>query len=190
MRVSLVAIILPTQADVTEPKGFPLFTQRGTYIDNEQWPDDPGPEGQEAYRLEREKHRDWSFRRPACGRYNCWGLVFALRRTGIYEEDAIRKVLRDEYRSVAAADYNNDVMAGDVVLYALRPSRILAHAGLVVDVRHGSSPVPQIRVLSKWNRWSGEDIHDVADVCVMMGRDSYSWEIWTDRPNDTRPPTP
>jgi hypothetical protein len=44
-------------------------------------------------------------------------------------------------------------------------------------------PLPRIWVLSKWNPTYGEDFHEIDDVCVMMAKGTYSWEIQTDRPH-------
>jgi hypothetical protein len=96
-------------------------------------------------------------RQPATATYNCHGMTFANRRTGIHELSAVDMILVDDgYREVPASD----IIAGDVVLYY--ESDQVSHSGLVVEVAFlGTRPVP--KVLSKWGSY-GEYIHRV-DLC-------------------------
>jgi hypothetical protein len=93
-------------------------------------------------------------RRESTATYNCHGMTFASRRTGIYEVAAVELIMTDDgYREIDA----QQAMPGDVVLY-FEPEG-LAHSGLVVAVdRLGAATVPI--VLSKWGI-AGEYVHTV-----------------------------
>ena len=53
-------------------------------------------------------------RREATALYNCHGMTFACRRTGIYETEDIRHILSDDgYRRLS----DTEVREGDIVLY-------------------------------------------------------------------------
>jgi len=179
-----MAIELPKEADVTKPKSIQLYTQGGKYIENELWVCELPFEQHEIYQIERRKHKNWEHRRGPWGSYNCFGLLFASRRTGIYDDAAVMAVLLEEYRPVDPARYKDDIFVGDVVIWRAKSDQTLAHGGVVVKVERGGL-IPRMRVLSKWNRSFGEDIHDVEDICT-LAIGYWSFEIWTDRPNDAK----
>ena len=77
--------------------------------------------------------------------YNCHGMTFASRRTGIYDDAEIEKILKDDnYIEIKAL---NDVLAGDVVIYYQDNS--ITHSGIILsnDILNG---MRCIFVLSKW----------------------------------------
>jgi hypothetical protein len=79
--------------------------------------------------------------------YNCHGMTFGNRRTGISDPQVIRLILNeDDYVKIDRAD----LLIGDTVIYVDDQGDIV-HSGVVVEV-------PQIgaRVLSKWG-----DCHEV-----------------------------
>lgn len=85
--------------------------------------------------------------------YNCHGLTFASKRTGIEDTTQIRKILRDDrYRLVD----NAEMMAGDVILY-LGPKGEIDHSGIVVE--RNAVPILSI-VLSKWGNYT-EYLHPI-----------------------------
>ena len=84
--------------------------------------------------------------------YNCHGLTFASRRTGIYEVSAIHKILDDdEYKRVEI----EAVLPGDAILYFDEDGDI-EHSGIVVSRPQATLKVPQ--VVSKWGKFQ-EVIH-------------------------------
>src|SRR5688572_3785956 len=102
-------------------------------------------------------------------------MLFASRRTGVYEDAIVDLVLEEDgYRLL---DNYQDIQRGDIVVY--RMGRTLLHGGLVVGVRP-AQPMPMIKVLSKWNIGAGEDFHDVGDFHTFWA--GCAWEVWTDRP--------
>lgn len=106
--------------------------------------------------------------------YNCMGLIFASRRTGI-DPDYLPLILADDgYRRIP---YENALVAGDVVVYR-DESGALTHVGLVTDVKADLRGATwEISVLSQWGQ-DGEYFHRVDDVSPRLGKPA---EYWTDR---------
>ena len=93
-------------------------------------------------------------RREASSIYNCHGLTFASRRTGITEERVVNMILADDgYREISL----KRALPGDIVLYYSEQG--LAHSGVVVQVP-GTGFLAPVRVVSKWGR-GAEYIHDI-----------------------------
>lgn len=141
---------------------------------------DPGPREREAYELSRKKHgQSWRNRKPACGVYNCFGMVFASRRTSILPDgdEGIYTILKDdEYRKLRD---EQEAMVGDLVLY--KDLRIgLLH--LATITRRDELKV--LHALSKWNSTSGEDEHHLRHHCWTAPGFEVGLEFWTDRPHD------
>lgn len=85
-------------------------------------------------------------------RYNCHGLTFAARRTGICDPSEVEKIIReDDYKVVSV----QDVCAGEIAIY--RSAVEVIHSGIVAMIRDG---VPWI--LSKWGKLH-EVVHQVHD---------------------------
>jgi hypothetical protein len=100
--------------------------------------------------------------------YNCYGLVFAARRTAIMDESDAQIVLEDDgYRDLPWDP--NTWRPGDVVLYYTEGGD-LAHAGLVatiqLDLSTGDSTV---YVTSAWGE-AGEYYHLIDYVPANLGR--------------------
>jgi hypothetical protein len=148
-----------------------LQTSLGRNIDNEVAPK-PSERNIKLYDKMRRKHGNWQHRKDACGRYNCFGHVFASRRAAIYEEPEIEKILKDDgYRIIG----HSEAMVGDLAVY--KAPHGIAHIGEIVHVDR-SQALPRIEVLSKWNDSSGEDLHLIHDVWS----DFDNIQIITDRP--------
>ncbi len=156
------------------PQKIILQTRRGQNIDNSQscTPDEMTIR---RYNLLRSKHASWRNRKQPCGFYNCFGLVWASRRTSIYEESEISKILIDDgYRQITEVE----MQPGDIVLYRFQGNTL--HAAMFIEFREiqlGKSPVPW--VLSKWGDVFGEDFHPINDVPGHF--EGCHIEIWTDR---------
>lgn len=148
-----------------------LSTKRGRSIANGQ-AGEPDYQSRQSYARERSKHGEWFERKPACGTYNCYGHIFAARRTSIYEDAEIDKILEDDDYRPLRVDESPQV--GDIVLYLWLGKR--RHVGLVVKVDYlENTPVPY--VLSKWSDAWGESIHKYRDVLQL------DWQpfFYTDR---------
>ena len=96
----------------------------------------------------------FSFRTGASGIYNCFGLVFASRRTCIHQSTEIRKIIEDDgYREIP----REEVKPGDIILYYTEAGDDIQHSAIViVEPREENLWVPM--VLSKIGKWK-EAIH-------------------------------
>src|ERR1043166_3391114 len=97
------------------------------------------------------------FRNNPSDIYNCHGLTFACRRTGIYEIPEVYKIIRDD-RYEEIADKAN-LLPGDIILYYGEDGDI-EHSGIIMRLENMGSPVPII--LSKWGMFD-EVIHSAFD---------------------------
>lgn len=154
----------------SDPMALKLVTRRGSWINNCQRKPQ-SKERMEAARSVWEKRFPLIPRSQASG-YNCFGLVFAARRTCITDGNVVEKVIfRDDgYRLVPEAD----VMVGDVVAYRKVKGSPIEHVAVVIGVDLMKA---QIRALSQWGE-DGEYIHLVKDV-----PDAYGSviEYWSER---------
>lgn len=157
------------------PGTIPLFTRLGREISNAQ-DRDPHPIQVERFQGAFHKQFPWvTERRPPCGQYNCHGLTFANRRTGVYEPKEIRVILDDDgYRPIKLSD----VEAGDLVVY-LAGSEI-THTAIALELVEGvpaGSRLRAVKVLSKWGS-AGEYVHMANEGPYREDTMTY----WTDRP--------
>lgn len=154
-----------------------LETREGTPIRNVVAPE-PGEQAHRKYAALRKKFgQRWINRKGACGGYNCHGMVFATRRTAIYDDDQVRRVLKDDgYREIS----ENEVRPGDIVLYRERSMGLL-HAAVVLRKQLGNGQLFAWFALSKWDDVCGEDEHNVRFHCWTAESDVVM-EFWTERP--------
>lgn len=138
-----------------------LETRSGHPITNVIEPE-PGERERRLYGVRRIKFgAGWSNRKSACGGYNCFGMVFASRRTAVLDADdtdaQVDDILADDgYRPITEAE----AVVGDLVLYK-DASIGLLHAARIT--RRGDLKV--IYALSKWDSASGEDEHHIRHHC-------------------------
>lgn len=59
--------------------------------------------------------------------YNCHGLTFASRRTGIFRDTEVKKILDDDYMEIKSA---KDVWIGDIIVYV--DIKGYTHSGIVI----------------------------------------------------------
>lgn len=86
--------------------------------------------------------------------YNCHGMTFANRRTGIYENEIISRILNDDsYIEIK----RKDIMPGDIVLYFSQDGDA-EHSGVILQCPSHQEIAPKI--LSKWGS-SFEVIHSL-----------------------------
>ena len=117
------------------------------------------------------------------GLYNCAGLVWASRRTGIsLNEDRVRILTDDGYRPIS------DPCLDDLVLYRDSEDGTFLHVARIVGFEKGisdkSSKIPI--VLSKWGHDLGECVHFAYDLALPNSY-NVSIEYWTERPKDEQP---
>ena len=146
----------------------------------------PEPRHFEVHRRLKGKHPRWAERIKPTGGYNCLGLLWASRRTCLFDdlENQIAMVFEDDgYRVLDSS--REEVVRGDLVAYWTQTAdrRIFLHAGLVVEVQRATPglAITNPLVLSKFDSTSGEFIHSYRDVEFPF---EYSIEFWTDRPGE------
>jgi hypothetical protein len=142
-----------------------LQTRQAQEVDNVQyWELLPGKLAaaeEAAARCIAEANHPATRRREATGVYNCHGMTFANRRTGVYEGPDIERIIVDDGYKIID---RSKVMPGDVILYF--EGTIISHSGIVIFMEQvGQSRVPFI--LSKWGN-AGEYIHHYK-VCPYKG---------------------
>lgn len=156
------------------PRSIPLCTRLGREIPNAQ---DQDPAPHVAARLA-EVHRKASpmatMRRPATGQYNCHGMTFANRRTGIYNPKDVEAILQDDgYRRIKAAE----AQPGDLVL--CHDGKEVSHTAVITRIERSDDLVggQAVWVLSKWGQ-AGEYLHTLTDGPYK----EQSTAFWTERP--------
>jgi|SRR5208282_140999 len=93
-----------------------------------------------------------------CSTYNCHGLTFAARRTGISGSAVVQKILtEDGYERI---NDRSTVCPGDIILYISPITNEIEHSGIVVDA-DPTDPL-RLRILSKWGS-AHEVIHSMGD---------------------------
>lgn len=80
--------------------------------------------------------RKWSgvvqFRCTPSAIYNCHGLTFASKRTRIYDDDDIRRILQEDlYQEIEL----KDTLPGDIIVYFASDGAV-DHSGIVVKAPH------------------------------------------------------
>lgn len=162
--------------------GIGLETRQRTPIPNSQSPNVSSANLLKFQRL-LGNHGRWELRKAACGLYNCFGHIWASRRTAIYEQSAVELILREDgYRRLRPEESPRH---GDIALYYFDSQpRSLLHVGSVCELRRlvlnnveTGAPVPWI--LSKWDDSLGEVLHHVNDVPWQEGE--FTIAFWTER---------
>lgn len=131
------------------PQTLNLHSATCVQIDNEQRdeisPFDRHQQEQLAGIPRRERENGVIRRAPGCCRYNCHGLTFASRRTGIWDAESVTKILKmDGYEKIQPSD----VLPGDVLLYVSAEGDIEHSAVVVIKPTRESLNIPI--VFSKW----------------------------------------
>lgn len=105
--------------------------------------------------------------RALSAKYNCYGLVFATRRTHVLFEEDVAMILKDDqYRLV---ERRSDVQEGDVVLYRKGEGGPITHAGLVARIdRDIAKGEVAIFVVSQFGH-DGEYLHREDRVPPLLG---------------------
>jgi hypothetical protein len=86
--------------------------------------------------------------------YNCHGMTFANRRTGIFNMAHLFQILADEYEHIKNQD---NVKTGDIIIYYTPDEKEILHSGIVtfVDINNHYN---KISILSKAGQL-GEIVH-------------------------------
>lgn len=156
------------------PGTIPVCTRLGREIPNAQDPDQPPPVAARLIEKHRRSYPMAVMRRSPAGQYNCHGMTFANRRTGIYDPADVEAILSDDgYRQIKAAE----AQPGDIVV--CYDGRQVSHTGVVmgVDRRNDLIGGQAVWVLSKWGQ-AGEYLHAIADGPY----GEHDKAFWTERP--------
>ena len=165
-------VVILDEGGERDCRAIKLATCKGTWIRNRrriEW----APAGlREAAKLERERHPNATLR-SSTAIYNCMGLVFASRRTGVFMDQLETIIEDDGYEKLSNL---NEIQIGDIVFYKHKDQ--VTHVGIVAHVESiSTSGPPVITVLSKWGV-HGEYVHSVNDVPDEYGEVK---EYWTER---------
>jgi hypothetical protein len=138
--------------------GIELRTRANNPIDNDQFT------GTLPYRELNEndenmrKYNNCYYRTGPCGYYNCHGLTFASRRTRVYNNDDLRRIIReDNYEPIKL----EELFSGDLILYVDEKGDI-QHSGLIIQVNTVDALVIPM-VLSKWG--NGSEVYHAYKNC-------------------------
>lgn len=98
------------------------------------------------------------FRTGAIPVFNCHGLAFASRRSGISDTTAISRILEDDHYERISRE---EVCAGDIILYVSAQDGDFEHSGVVTD-----TPQPPLFVPKIWSKWGfGAEVVHLANDC-------------------------
>ncbi|KKL65048.1 hypothetical protein LCGC14_2158890 [marine sediment metagenome] len=162
---------------VSLPGSIPLTTRTGREIPNNQDPDPPPSRARLYVEHYGKSHPFAKMRRWPTGQYNCHGMTFASRRTGIWERapEFVGLILKDDgYDQVLF----EDVHEGDIVVY-YRGNEI-EHTAVVIGVKKDDTLIggAAVTVISKW-ACGAEYVHDIRE-CPYVGT-GRSITYWSDR---------
>lgn len=156
-----------------------LETKLMRKIPNEQFPKRPKLAMEIAEKLILSKNPNYKTRRLN-GTYNCIGLIFSSRRTGIDPMYFDIIASDDGYRMVSNI---SDVLPGDIAVYSLIKTGKVEHIGLIVSKAINlNTGHTNITVLSQIGR-DGEYFHDHDDypkgIIEIVG--DLDCKFWTER---------
>jgi hypothetical protein len=110
---------------------------------------------------------------PECPVYNCHGLTFGSRRTGVYEDNSQIFAILDDDGYVELNPREADT--GDIVLY-FDPEGLLSHSGIVIS--RGSEELGLPMIWSKWGK--GYEMVHFVNRCPYSAENVkyYRLKIW------------
>jgi hypothetical protein len=142
-----------------------LSTKKGTWIRNTQRQEQILEALTEGVRMLKETYPDAELR-SVTATYNCFGHVFAARRTHVFQQDVELILREDGYRQVL----EEEAMVGDIVLY--KSNNTIEHVAeiteIIVDPLNATK---RFVVLSKWGG-DGEYRHDMMAAPILLGTPS------------------
>ena len=148
-----------------------LETREGNRISNEQHRQRDSTAMAVAEELAR--HYGAETTRSLSSVYNCFGMVFASRRTAVSPDDIGMILTDDKYTRLVSVE---EVMVGDLVLYTRDDE--YSHVAVVVRPQFGQGGMGnRPLVMSQWGA-DGEYLHLWDRVSPWLGEPT---EFWTDR---------
>lgn len=166
--IRIVTGLIINEGDRNDPASILLATKGGNYIRNARRPELP-PERMKEARALWVKEFPSIQSRSLSATYNCYGLVFAHRRTHILGDGKdVEFILRED--GYVPVKSRADVGLGDVVVYRQHSRKEITHAGYIaaVDRRVDVGEIDFL-VMSQWGS-DGEYLHKEQDVPTMYGQ--------------------
>jgi hypothetical protein len=160
-----MSVLIPNQIRKTE---IALVTRKGNPIPNSQYHEIARLAMSEMPVLKKEFDRV-EFRTGPNPIYNCHGLTFASRRTGI--NNLPWKMILDDDGYVEVLE--KEALPGDVVIY-FGESGSAEHSGIVIKKMESNLSSPTI--VSKWGS-AGEAIHYAHDVPPAFGSNRHYYRV-------------
>jgi hypothetical protein len=164
-----MGIILLNPSERTRHK-LSLQTTQKNDIDNEQFFTIEGMDLKQCLDWqseERKKYPNCVFKGTSTPLYNCHGMTFASRRTGVFEDEVINKIIKED--NYIPVKNEQEVMVGDIVIYYQYGG--ISHSGIVVQTENVGG-VPNIKIWSKW-KFFKEVIHPVGESPYSLGARSF-----------------
>jgi len=151
----------------------PLATRNGWSIPNETRMERISISLKAGEQFWRDEHPDARLR-SSTATYNCYGMVFASRRTWV-DVEYIGKILKyDSYKRID----ETEIELGDIVVYRDEERDEITHVGIIADkmliYKEGKW---DLWIMSKWGE-AGEYIHRIDDVPDTYGN---LYEFWSER---------
>ena len=148
----------------TPRTGIVLQTRAKIDVINEQAPL-PDEQNISDFNRALKKQLNWKLRKAPCGIYNCYGHIWANRRTSIYDNiEVIKFIEQDGYKKIDL----KDLEVGDLVLYRrvnnLKHIDHIDHVGLVYKIEEAEGFTYRTPwVISKFRDFGGEVLHTASD---------------------------
>jgi hypothetical protein len=150
--MSIVNIITDKYFVPNPEKTLALDSAAGNQIDNGQLFEISSFEMNQEASLNEKYEGTVTFRSKSTPRYNCHGMTFASRRTGIYDTQTINQILKEDgYKEIDPAS----VLPGDVIVYYAADGDA-EHSGVVISEIDSQLRIP--KVVSKWGKFA-EFVH-------------------------------
>lgn len=151
-----------------DPRALALETRRKRHVRNVLRPEMPPAFMADVVQETLKNHEDVELV-SASAIYNCYGMVFAARRSAIIDELEVKKILDDDkYEKLPWMPAS--WLPGDIVLYWSDELQNVTHAAVVVDVTPSvRSGEFEIKVQSAWGD-VGEYLHRIDDVPSQYGK--------------------
>jgi hypothetical protein len=130
------------------PDSIVLETSQGTRLDNSRKGEITLWDKSFHDTLERQYGSSSRERTPPTVTYNCHGLTFAVRRTGIHQEAVLKTVMADD---VYVEIERGKVLPGDTIIYYGEDGDII-HSGIVVEEPNADNLWSAL-VVSKWCKY-------------------------------------
>jgi len=145
-------LVIILNANKPKENSIKLQTRKGSDIENSQF-FEIAPHEKEQFKKLEALFPLVKIRNNPTAIYNCHGMTFASKRTGINESDSLKQILKDDnYIEIQ----EKDILPNDIILFLDKDDNI-HHSGIIMYIDE-KSHIPFI--CSKWGSYS-EIVHSV-----------------------------